>query len=142
MEAEADPLPGFFIIADKNLIKVQPVDITYQLSVCTFNRRERKLFRTRTSNVIVFKQRADVGPKTRFDSYSEVKREREQRSMATSVDKLLGGGRKDNYVSSSDSDVDGEGEIPSTVVRPSADGLPQVGNKLNNFRLYFLARMC
>lgn len=47
--------------------------------------------------------------------------------MATSVDKLLSGGGKDNYVSSSDSDVDGEGEIPSTVVRPSADGLPQVG---------------
>lgn len=46
--------------------------------------------------------------------------------MATSVDKLLGGGGKDNYVSSSDSDVDGEGEIPSSVVRPSADGLPQV----------------
>ena len=47
--------------------------------------------------------------------------------MATSVDtKLLGGGGKDNYVSSSDSDVDGEGEIPSTVLRPSADGLPQV----------------
>lgn len=50
--------------------------------------------------------------------------------MATSVDKLLGGGEKDNYVSSSDSDVDGEGDIPSTVVRPSADGLPQVLNSM------------
>lgn len=51
--------------------------------------------------------------------------------MATSVDtKLLsGGGNKDNYVSGSDSDVDGEGEIPSSVVRPSADGLPQTGPK-------------
>ena len=48
--------------------------------------------------------------------------------MATSLEsKLIGG---NNYASNSDSDVDGEGatadEIPSTVIRPSADGLPQV----------------
>lgn len=51
--------------------------------------------------------------------------------MATSVEaKLIGESRKDNYTSNSDSDVDGEGanvdEVPSTVMRPAADGLPQV----------------
>lgn len=51
--------------------------------------------------------------------------------MATSVEaKLVGESRKDNYASNSDSDVDGEGahvdEIPSTVMRPATDGLPQV----------------
>ena len=66
--------------------------------------------------------------------------------MATSVGtKLLGGGSKDNYVSSSDSDIDGEGatvtdDIPSTVVRPSADGLPQVRSVRQCMYIYMHAR--
>ena len=51
--------------------------------------------------------------------------------MATSVEaKLIGESRKDNYAPTLDSDVDGEGahvdEVPSTVMRPVTDGLPQV----------------
>ena len=50
--------------------------------------------------------------------------------MAASVDaaKLFGGSKKENYASSSESEGEGTtaDEIPSTVVRPSADGLPQV----------------
>ena len=49
--------------------------------------------------------------------------------MATSVEaKLIGERRKDNYASNSDSDGEGAhvDEIPSTVMRPATDGLPQV----------------
>ena len=49
--------------------------------------------------------------------------------MATSLEsKLIDGGRKDNYASSSDSDGEraASEEVPSNVVRPRADGLPQV----------------
>lgn len=52
--------------------------------------------------------------------------------MATSVEaKLIGERRKDNYASNSDSDGEGAhvDEIPSTVMRPATDGLPQTGPK-------------
>ena len=49
-------------------------------------------------------------------------------NMASGVEKLIGGGKKENYVSSSDSDQD---DLAHRVSPPKTDGLPQVGSVID-----------
>ena len=58
--------------------------------------------------------------------------------MASLDAKLMGDGKKDNYVSSSESE--GEGETPPSLPAPVRDGLPQVSADLG-FNTSFSANL-